>query len=385
MAPSAEAWFLYPGQTGELGNPAVLTRARFELPPLGPKDVLAEPLYGCWEANMTHAVIRKPIDVCRQRGEDRVILGNAGVVRVLDAGRDVTSVEPGQFAMLVPASVLDQWGYPDKILGYDAPGTMGCLSTRMQLKEHELLALPEGTRFSLPQWAAFSVRFVTAWSNWELAYGTFRLLVRNDELPDPHIWGWGGGTTLAELSLAGRFGCRPVMLSGSDCHLSTIAAYGVTPLDRRIFQMPPFDEARFASDANYRREYNTAELAFLREVKARTNGQMIQVFIDYIGSPVLRATMKALGRESVITTAGWKEGMVTHFLRSTECIARHQHIHTHYARRSQAACAMNYAEQSGWMPTLDEPIVSFEQVPDLCARCVAGSAGYFPVFSVNTM
>ena len=87
--------------------------------------------------------------------------------------------------MLVPASVLDQWGYPDKILGYDAPGTMGCLSTRMLLKEHELLALPESTRFSLAQWAAFSVRFVTAWSNWELAYGAFRLLLRKYELPEP--------------------------------------------------------------------------------------------------------------------------------------------------------------------------------------------------------
>jgi NADPH:quinone reductase-like Zn-dependent oxidoreductase len=383
MGVIADAWFLYAGQPGDGGSPSTLIRSNFELPPLGPKDVLAEPLFGCWEGNMTHAVLRKPIDICRHRGEERVVIGNAGVVRVLEVGSEVTTVEPGQRAMTAGASVLDQWGYPEKIMGYDAPGTMGCLSTRMQLQEHELVAIPESTQYSLAQWAAFAVRFVTAWSNWELAYGTFRLLVPQDELPEPHVWGWGGGTTLAELSLAARFGCRTVMLTGNDHHLRTIESHGVTALDRRTFDLPAFDEARFASDGNYRRQYNASENAFLREVKARTGGEMVHIFVDYIGSPVLRATLKALAREGVITTAGWKEGMATHFLRSSECIARHQHIHTHYARRKQVQCAMKYGEHNGWMPILDEPIVSFDQVPELCARCLAGSAGYFPVFSVN--
>src|SRR6478609_4172864 len=104
MPDSAEAWFLYAAKEADSGKPAVLRRERFELPSLGAGDVLSEPLFGSWEGNMNHAVLRKPIDICRQRGEDRVIIGNAGVVRVLECGRAVTLVEPGQVALLVAAS-----------------------------------------------------------------------------------------------------------------------------------------------------------------------------------------------------------------------------------------------------------------------------------------
>ena len=37
--------------------------------------------------------------------------------------------------------------------------------------------------------------------------------------PIPHVWGWGGGTTFAELDLARRHGCHTVMLSGHDGRL----------------------------------------------------------------------------------------------------------------------------------------------------------------------
>ena len=40
---------------------------------------------------------------------------------------------------------------------------------------------------------------MTAWSNWELAYGTLRLLLNENDLPHPQVWGWGGGVTLGEL------------------------------------------------------------------------------------------------------------------------------------------------------------------------------------------
>jgi NADPH:quinone reductase-like Zn-dependent oxidoreductase len=331
---------------------------------------------------MMHALERKPIDICRQRGEDRVVLGNAGVVRVLQTGPDVRGLAPGQVAMIFSASVVDRWGYPEKMLGYDAPGTMGCLATRMLLRAHELIALPPETRHPLPAWAAFSGGYVTAWSNWLQAYGSFRLLIGADELASPNVWGWGGGTTFATLDLARRHGATTVMLSASETRMALIARGGVTPLDRRPFGELAFDERRLATDMDYRRAYLDAETRFLREVDRRTSGDKVQIFVDYIGTPVVRATLKALGRQGIITSAGWREGMVVSYLRAAACIGRHQYVHTHYARYPQGLAAVAYGEAEGWMPPVDERIYSFDEVPELSRRYAAGEGGLFTAFRV---
>jgi NADPH:quinone reductase-like Zn-dependent oxidoreductase len=375
---------LHAGKGSDLNTLAELVRTEIELPSLADDGLLAEPLFGCWEGNMNHALLRKPVDVCRLRGEPWVIVGNSGVVRILQVGPAVRDVVPGQIGMLFCGSVVDEWGYTKKAFAYDSPKTMGCLATRMVLRRHEYMPIPQPTRHSLAQWAAFSARYVTAWSNWELAHGTFRLLISRPELPAPHVWGWGGGTTLAELDLARRAECQTVMLSGNDRRLQLIERAGVTPLDRRQFGELNYDEARFASDANYRRAYTEAEKAFLNEVARRTSGGGVHIFLDYIGTPVFRATLKALAREGVIATAGWKEGMVISFLRAMECIERHQHIHTHFARPAQALAAIAFGEASGWMPSLeDEEIVPFDAVPQLARRFFEGDCGFFPVFSIN--
>ncbi|HKP57761.1 MAG TPA: hypothetical protein VJV78_13610 [Polyangiales bacterium] len=381
MSETAEAWFLTPETSP--GSRAVLRREQFEFAGIAQDEVLAMPLYGCWEGNMGHALQRLPIDLCHARNEARVILGNAGVLRVLEAGKDVHHLEPGQDAVLFSTADADRFGYPQKMFGYDAPGTMGCLATKIKLKGRELIPIPAGSRHSLAQWAAFSVRYITAWSNWRVAFGTFRLLVGEQELPAPNVWGWGGGTTLAELDLARRHGCRTVMLSSSPKRLSTVAQCGVTALDRSPFAALAFDDKRYATDASFRRSYNQAEAAFLAEVKRQTSDEMVQVFVDYIGSAVHRATLKALSRQGVITTAGWKTGMTVSFLRAIECIERHQHIHTHYARYAEGVDAVAYGEREGWMPPIDERVYGFDEIPEMAERFLANELGMFPVYSIN--
>ncbi len=382
MTYSAEGWFLYAGEAGRTG-PGPLVRETFEISALGPEEVLAEPLFGSWEGNMGHAVERKPIDICVARKEPKVILGNSGVVRIKEVGRDVKTVRPGQKAIIFCNGEEDWWGYPKKILGYDAPNTMGCLATKMKLTQRQVIPLPENTRHPLAQWAAFSLRYITAWSNWELAYGTFRLLISRDELASINVWGWGGGTTLAELDLARREGHKAVMLSSTPRHLEVIRQLGVTEIDRSKFGELGFDEAKYADDAGYRGRYQAAEKQFLAEVDERTTGRGVQIFIDFVGAPVFRVSLKALAREGVIATAGWKDGMKTSSLRAIECIARHQHIHTHYARYPQGWAAVAFANASGWLPPVDERVYTFDQVPELAERYAAGEVGLFPVFSIN--
>jgi NADPH:quinone reductase-like Zn-dependent oxidoreductase len=382
MPLETEAWFLYPRKPGEPRS-ARLVRESFELADPADDEVRVEPIYGSWEGNMSHAVDRKPIDICRQRGEDRVVIGNSGVVRITALGRSVRHLREGQYAIVSNVAVPDAWGYAEKIYAYDAPGTMGLLSRALNTKAASILPLPEPTRHTLEQWAVFSLRYITAWSNWEAAHGMFRLLVGADELPAPNVWGWGGGTTLAELALAARSGCRVVMLSGNAQHRETIRRHGVEPLDRHQFGALQFDDKRWADDREYRDTYVQAEARFLDEVKRRTDGLMVQIFIDYIGGPVYRATLKALGRESVITTAGWMEGMVVSHLRAVECIDRHQHVYTHYARRRQCEAAIAYGEAHGWMPIPAERTYTFDEIPALADDFRAGKTDIFPVYAIN--
>jgi NADPH:quinone reductase-like Zn-dependent oxidoreductase len=383
MPISSTGWFLHRATPDQNGKPATLIQEDFQFADIAADEVLAEPLYGCWEGNMEHSLSRRPIDICHMRNEERVIIGNAGIVRVLSAGSDVRGLKPGQAAIVFSSSMVDRFGYPERMLAYDAAGTMGCMATRIKLKERELIPVPSSTRHSLARWAAFSVRHITAWSNWELAFGTFRLLIGAEELAHPHVWGWGGGTTLAQLQLAQRQGGRVMMISGNDAHLAEIRQAGVPVIDWRSFGQLFFDDKRYAEDREFRRAYMQAEQRFLREVEEKTGGEKVQIFVDYLGGPVFRATCKALSREGIITTAGWKEGMNINYLRSLECIERHQFIHTHYARYSQAAAAVAYGEEHDWMPMIDERIYRFDEIPQLAESFRRGETGYFPVYSIN--
>ena len=383
MSRKVDAWVLHAGDGGK-PVPTKLVRETIELPPVGDHGVLAQPLFGAWEGNMGHALNRKPVDICVQRREPKVVIGNAGVVKILEVGPMVTTVEPGQYAIIFCTGVEDRWGYPEKIMAYDAPGSMGCLAQEMVLTDRQVIALPDSTRHPLLQWAAFSLRYVTAWSNWELAYGAFRLLVPAEEYASPNVWGWGGGVTYGELDLARRHGCRAVMISGNERHLEKIRRLGLTAIDRRIFGELDYDDAKYKNDPVFREQYKKHEELFLNEVKHRTHGEMVQIFLDYVGTPVYRATLKALSREGVIATAGWKEGMEMWHLRAKECIERHQHIYTHYARYQQGLRAVAYAETNDWMPEVDDQkIYTFDQIPQLAEDYEAGTTDYFPCFSIN--
>jgi hypothetical protein len=88
----------------------------------------------------------------------------------------------------------------------------------------------------------------------------------------------------------------------------------------------------------------------------------------------------------VITTSGWKHGMVTTSMRAIECIERHVHVHTHYARRSEARAAMMAAESTGWMPPIAEAeaVVEWNDIPRLAEAHAADRVeSYFPVYQVN--
>ncbi len=380
---STEAWVLKKAPNG-CREPGALVLEEFTFSEPGPDEVVAEPLLGCWEGNMTHAIRRDPVDICRQRGEDRVVIGNAGVVRVVQTGAAVTSVKEGDICSFAPMGSTDRFGFLETVTAYDAPRTMGLLAKRTKVKESNLLPIPWPTRFSLAQWAAFSLRYPTAWASWKLAYGCWRQQMTEDQLPMPYVWAWGGGVALAELTLANYFGARTAMASSRPERLALIEQMGITAIDRRPFDELIFDETRYRTDAPYRDDYQKAEKTFLGAVKQHTLGLGVSIFFDNIGLPVYRATLKALGRQGVVATVGWKKGMDLHVNRALECINHHIHVHGHGARVAEGKAAMAFAEQMGWMPPISGEACAWEDIPQL-ADDHSGERllSYFPMFEIN--
>ncbi len=382
MTVKTDAWVLYAGEKGAKPERTALVRETFEFDDIGPHEALVSPLFGCLEGNMGHALDRRPIDVPLSRGEEKIVIGNAGVVRVDKCGAEVQNVREGDIAIVFCNGQPDKYGYPKRIFAYDDPGTMGVLAKQGKMRDHQLIRVPDNSAYPLEQWAAFSLRYVTAWSNWELAYGTFRLLIPEEELPNPQVWAWGGGVSLGTLALAKHAGCEVAQIASTDERLTTIESLGIRAVDRREFHDLYFDKRRFRKDEEYTAKYNAAEKIFTDKVAEMTGGEQVNIFFDYVGVPVLRATLKVLAREGVLSTAGWKEGMMVELVRASECIARHQHIHTHYARYQQGVDAVRFAEENGWLPPLDTGVYDFDQIPDLFQDYEDGKTGWFPVFRV---
>jgi NADPH:quinone reductase-like Zn-dependent oxidoreductase len=365
------------------GEPGRLTLRPTPLAALQVGEVLAEPLFGCWEGNMTHALQRCPVDICQQRDEPWVVLGNAGVVRVLECGPGVTELCPGQACVVFCAGDLTAIGFPRTIYAYDQPGSVGILAKRTKLLARQLLPLPMRTRHSLRQWAAFSLRYVTAWANWWTAIGCWRAVAGDTP---PRVRSWGGGVSFAELTLARLQGCPATMITSSDRRLAEIAAAGLTSADRRPWARLNHDEEAFRRDPARRDEYRAAESRFLEFVRRATDGDGVSIFLDYVGRPVHRATLKALGCPGVLTTAGWKAGMNVTGVRAVECLHQHVHVHTHYARREDGEAAVRFAEEVAWIPPEPDRVWRWEEVPELARRYAAGEENsYFPVFSINSV
>ena len=360
----------------------------FEVGEPASDDCLIEPLYGCWEGNFSHAITRVPVDICRQRGESKIVLGNSGVVRVLRPGPEVKGFREGDVCLLVGTHIKDRYGYMTTAYAYDAPNTVGLLAKRSNVPYRALMPIPRDSSFTLPQWAAFSLRYITAWANHRVAHGAWRLQVSKELFPEAFpVWAWGGGVAFAQLTLAMmKDSARCVLITSSQARRELAARAGLETLDRSAYPDLSFHASRYDTDPEYAARYRDCEKRFLREVHARTDGEGVAIFIDNIGTPVFRATLKALAREGVLATCGWKKGMRLEILRAIECIARHTFIHTHYASRQEAEDAVRFACERGWMAPLDAlgKIWEWNEVAKLAESHLTGAIdAYFPIYRIN--
>lgn len=381
-----EAWVLHEGpENGEGTTARGLSRERFRLPDLRSGEVLVEPLFSCWEANYGHAIERKPIDICRARGEKTVVLGNCGVVRVLTESEEGGGPGVGEICILTANAISDPHGYMTHAHGYDARRTVGVMAKRSKAYARQLIPIGRYRALaSLEQWAGFALRYITAWANWRVAHGAWLLQMESrDGFP---VWSWGGGVGLAELQLAKMAGATPYLLALGEERRAITEKMGICAVDRAPFLDVSFDPVAYEIDRTYRERYRRAEQAFVTMVRERTGGEGAAIFIDNIGLPVFRATLRALSRQGVLATSGWKRGMDLGYLRASQCIARQTFVHTHYASHQEALDAVEFAVENGWFPAPDSlsRTHQWSEVGLLASKYAEGSIPeYFPVFSIN--
>lgn len=376
---TTEAWVLHRGPH----LPGDLLLEEFELPEPGPHDVLVEPVYGSWEANLSHAIARSPVDICQQRREQRIVLGNAGIVRVLRPGPAVAGLAEGDLCFLVCGGVTDEFGYVKLVHAYDAPGTVGVLARRLILPERVLQRVPADDRYDLLQWAPYA-RYWTAWDNWQVAHNCWRSQMDGRDIKQPLAFAWGGGVGLAELELALRNGFTAVMTASTPDRLAKIRERGIIALDRREFPDLHYDAARMRTDSDFRSRYLASERTFLDAIRELSDGYGASIVIDNIGEPVSRASVRALGRQAVFATVGWKGGMRQETLRAVECINRHIYVHTHACRVGDVPRIVEYQRATGFLPDMTgEQVYDWTAIPDLARDYAEGrTKGFFPTFAV---
>jgi len=377
------------GETGGLSadkGGCALRREVFPIEPLESGEVLVEPILGSWEANIEHALARSPIDICRSRGEQAVVVGNLGVVRVVKANsaRPGTKLREGDLCLLMPFGKCDPFGYAELAYGYDAPHTIGLMAKVSKIDERLLLPIPSDTTHSLEQWAAYG-RYFTAWDNWHRALGCWRTQIPDDDPGNHLVFGWGGGVAFAELLLARRAGFRVAMTAGSDERLAFLRDNGIIPVDRRNFPDLSLPTRRGAPDPEVHRRHRSSQAGFLELVNELSDGNGVAIFVDNIGEPLYGATVPALARQGVITTCGWKSGMRLTNLRGAECINRHIHVHTHVWRLPDSPLIRDFQESSGWIAPAESTVVyDFDRIPELADDYAQGRIGsYFPLYRVN--
>ena len=378
-----EAWIIENGNGSH--EPGKLKPHEIQITSPGPDEIVVAPLYGCLEANILHAIQRKPVDVCQLRGEPFIVPGNACVAKIMEVGSEVKSVKKGDVCMGFGIVEGDAFGYPKTVVGYDGKNVYGIMAKRTLLQQHQMIPLPAQTKFTLQQWAAFCARYVTAWSNWKIALGCWKSQMSKANFAEHFVCAWGGGVSIAQLQLAQQAGFQTIMISSKKSRLDQIAQLGVQPVDRKQFPDLNFQMRKYHKDPVYKEKYKKSELVFLQQIKELTQHKGVDIFIDNIGQAVHRATLKSLARQAVVTTCGWKTGMDMFYLRAIECINRHIHVHTHYAHHEDAVEAMAYAEKTGWMPDLaNEKVYKWEEIPSLCEAYAAEKIdSYFPVFEIN--
>lgn len=210
------------------------------------------------------------------------ILGADGAGVVVEIGKEVATIKPGDEVCLYPATGCGHCEFclagrdfmciQLRVLGERVEGTY---ADYVKLPAQNCFPIPSG--FSFDEAAAFPLVGITLW----------RMLITNAALKPGEtllIIGVGGGVASAALQLAKNIGAHVIVTSGSDEKLERARQLG----------------------ADHGINHRTTD--FLQEVNSVTESRGVDVVIDCVAGEVWQKSLAALARGGRLVTCGATAG-----------------------------------------------------------------------------
>src|SRR5215471_3227088 len=94
------------------------------LRPMGPRDVHLRILAVSAEHNVDHAALADTVNIAQLRG-GKIYPGNSALGEVIEVGREVKRLRPGDIVVTHCNGDPDPYGYPMRIWAYDQPESVG--------------------------------------------------------------------------------------------------------------------------------------------------------------------------------------------------------------------------------------------------------------------
>jgi NADPH:quinone reductase-like Zn-dependent oxidoreductase len=209
------------------------------------------------------------------------VLGSEPVGTVTELGAGARGPAVGSRVIVSPGFLdafhADRSGrdarFPDyKVVGHQSPG--GCAEFLTALAEN---VVPVSDRWSMEEWAATPLVFLTAWHMLES-----RARVRPGETV--LVIAAGSGVGSAAIQIAKHFGCRVITTAGSEAKLAKAKELG-------------------ADDG-----VNHKEADWPRRVREITGGRGVDVVVEHVGEAVFSKALTTLAYAGRLVTCGATTG-----------------------------------------------------------------------------
>jgi len=336
-----------------------------KLAEVGPTDVRLRILAVSAEHNIAHAALADTVNIAELRG-GKIYPGNSAVGEVVEVGRDVSRFEVGDVVLTHCNGEPDRFGYPRFIWAYDMADSTGWYAEEAVVGDWQIVPAPLECGLSLWEMAALPLRAPTAYHLWRRAEGIFRVKVPDERLSTFNVLGFGGGVSELFLMLARARGHRAWFCSGSKERRDALEKLGIEPIDQKAFN-------RFASRDDSK--------AFVKEVRAQTQGEGMHIICDMLRGPIFDAGFAACAREGVIVSAGWQLTRAVEYNSAAASIRQITLDHTHY-ETLYGVDAATELYGNVFKPTIHHEIYAFEDLPRACAEMQENVQTGIPIIRV---
>ena len=334
------------GDLGAFDVANVLQLDDLALREIGPSDVHMRILAVSCEHNIDHAATADTVNIADVR-DGKIYPGNSATGEVIAVGERVTKFAPGDVVITHCNGRPDQYGYPERIWGYDAEDSIGWYGKESVVGDWQLIKAPLDCGLNLWEIAALPLRAPTAFHLWRRGLGIYRLKVPYERKARLNVLGFGGGVSELFLMLAKSEGHDAYFCSGSPARRAALEKLGIVGIDQKAFN-------RFASRDDVR--------AFGKECRKLTGGEQMHVVCDMLRGPVFGAGLAVASRQGVNVSAGWQLSQKVEYNSTLMSVKQVTIDHTHY-ETPEGCEAATELYGSVFKPTIHSEIYGWEDLP----------------------